>query len=386
MLTVIKFGGSSLASREKVENAARIAAREREEGNRVVMVVSAQGDSTDELMSRAHELSAEPDLRELDVLLSAGEQISMALAAIALHELGVPAVSLCGWQAGIVTDGEHGGARVRAVHTERLKRELDAGRVVVAAGFQGIDEKGDITTIGRGGSDTTAAVLAAALGADVCRIYTDVHGVYSADPREITTAVRHGEISYDEMLELASLGAKVLHSRAVDIARREGTALEVLSSFEQGSGTRICAGGERREVTAVTSDAAVAVLRVKPAEPQNVAELLARLAGEGIATDMVTCAGGELALSLPSEQAEKAVQSLREGGGEIALDGDAAKLSAVGAGMAGSPRAAARMLAALRREKIEIKMVYSGEIKTSVVVGREDRRRGLEAIHKEFFE
>lgn len=237
MLIVQKFGGSSLADTERIRRAAQRAAVLHAQGHKVVMVVSAQGDTTDDLLAKAREVTDRPDPRELDALLATGEQCSAALMAMTLQTLGLPAVSLCAWQAGLATDSDHGNARLAGLRGDRILRELNAGRIVVVAGFQGLDTMGDTTTLGRGGSDTTAVALAAWLGADRCLIYTDVDGVYDKDPRKYADAVRYERLSYEHMLELAKSGAQVLHDRCVELAKKHGVPLTVLSSFRDGPGT-----------------------------------------------------------------------------------------------------------------------------------------------------
>ncbi len=244
-LIVMKFGGSSVADKERVINAARLIAAERDKGHDIIVVLSAQGRTTDELIEKAHELNPNPSQREMDMLLSAGEQMSVALMAMCLESMGYGAVSLLGWQAGIATGDSHGCARIKGIGAERIKAGLEGGRIVLVAGFQGVDEHGDITTLGRGGSDTTAVALAAALQADECRIYTDVDGVYDRDPRSCPDAVKLDTVTYDRMLLMAQQGAKVLHDRSVQMAKRYNVKIQVLSSFEEGSGTTVCAEEEQ---------------------------------------------------------------------------------------------------------------------------------------------
>ena len=255
MLTVQKFGGSSVADSGRIAHVAELVAGEYNQGNRLVVVLSAQGDTTDELIEKAREINPAPPKRELDALLSVGEQVSVSLMAMELEKRGLPALSLTGWQAGIRTDAVHGTARIEAVDAARIRRELDAGKIVIVAGFQGRSGDGDITTLGRGGSDTTAVALAAALGADFCRIYTDVEGVFTADPRKIPAAIKHENIGYDEMLELAKLGSQVLHSRSVELAMERGVELEVLSSYVDAPGTIVGKrGADAAGVTGITAD------------------------------------------------------------------------------------------------------------------------------------
>lgn len=255
MLIVQKFGGSSVADSGRIAHVAELVAGEYNQGHELVVVLSAQGDTTDELIEKAREINPAPPKRELDALLSVGEQLSVCLMAMELEKRGLGALSLTGWQAGIRTDAVHGAARIEAVDAARIRRELDAGKIVIVAGFQGLSGDGDITTLGRGGSDTTAVALAAALGADACRIYTDVEGVFTADPRKIPAAIKHETIAYDEMLELAKLGSQVLHSRSVELAMERGVELEVLSSYVDAPGTVVGRrGADADGVTGITAD------------------------------------------------------------------------------------------------------------------------------------
>ena len=295
-LMVLKFGGTSVGSKERLFHAAAIAKKNWQQGHQVVVVVSAQGDTTDELLEKAAEIGRDLPPREMDMLLATGEQISIALLAMALHQLGCPAVSLTGWQAGVRTDSQHTVARVRFVENVRLKEELEKGKIVVVAGFQGLDEQKDITTIGRGGSDTTAVALAAALGAEKCIIYTDVDGVYTADPRMVEGARKLDDITYDEMLELASMGAQVLHNRSVEMAKRHGVPLEVRSSFTDGPGTVVKEETmERRTVSGIARDLDVAVISLTgTADVPGIAyQIFDRLAKEKISVDMIVQSAGE---------------------------------------------------------------------------------------------
>ena len=397
-LIVEKFGGSSLADIEKLRRAAGIAAADYRRGDSVVVVVSAQGDTTDRLIEKAGEIGRRVSEREMDVLLSTGEQASVALMAMVLLEMGIPAVSLCGWQAGIHTERVHGKARIEKVSAERVRAELAAGKAVIVAGFQGVDDAGDITTIGRGGSDTTAVALAAALKADVCRIYTDVDGVYSADPRIVPGAVRHYEIDYDEMLELASQGAQVLHNRSVEMAKRFGVQLEVLSSFKSGGGTRVReVVMEKKTVSGVAHDQNVALVTVDGLQDcrSGMRQLFALLAERKINVDVILqspaaenrCA---VTFSAPRMMLDSIVEMLDGSRGLIGFDGfsvdaQVAKVTVVGAGMAGHPGVAARMFDALYRAGINIRCVTTSEIKISVIVDEQEGERALIAVHNEFF-
>ena len=316
MLIVMKFGGSSLATATHIRRAAQLIAEQHRQGDRVAVVVSAQGDTTDDLIDKAREIVPEPAGRERDMLLSCGEQMSMALMAMQLEGLGCPALSLCGWQAGIRTEARHGDARILKVEPRRVRQALDAGTVAVVAGFQGVDENGEITTIGRGGSDTTAVALAAALGADVCRIYTDVQGVYSADPRVVEKAQVHQEISYDEMLEMAALGAQVLHSRAVELAREHRVKVEVRSTFDPQAGGTALGGetGHRQAVRGIACDEQVTMVTVLGLDPgQETCRLFTLLADSGVSIDVIIRSPGTpknrgvVSFSVSEADGEKAV-------------------------------------------------------------------------------
>lgn len=387
MITVQKFGGSSLADAEKVARAAELVAEEHNKGNSVVVVVSAQGDTTDELTEKAKEINPEPPKRELDALLSAGEQMSASLLAMELESKGLRAVSLTGWQMGLLTDSEHGRARIVGICTGRIRDELERGRIVVAAGFQGVDESGEVTTLGRGGSDTTAVALAAALGAGSCQIYTDVDGVYTADPRKVPGTKRHDRVSYDEMLELASLGSQVLHNRCVELARRYGVELEVLSSGAQGGGTLVTEDAGRAGISGVTTDCGTAFMRVE-GDAARVFETLSR---EGVSADMINvsaCAdgGAVVSFSVPAPAAETAGRVLIQAGfTHVETLPGTAKVSVAGAGMLNSAGVPARLLSALYRRGIAVYGVSSGELRVSVLVPGERAREAVEAIHGEFF-
>lgn len=313
MLTVQKFGGSSVADSARLAHVAELAAGEYNQGHELVLVLSAQGDTTDALLEKAREISSSPPKRELDALLSVGEQVSVSLMAMELEKRKIPALSLTGWQAGIRTDAAHGAARIEAVDAARIRQNLDAGRIVIVAGFQGLSAGGDITTLGRGGSDTTAVALAAALGADRCRIYTDVEGVFTADPRIVPAARKHENIGYDEMLELARLGSQVLHSRCVELAMERGVELEVLSSYVDTPGTIVGRrGGEGAGVTGITADrtapggAKVSIVGHGLTGP---AELMLRALHEA-GIDAAPLPRGEISFSalVPRAEADRAVR------------------------------------------------------------------------------
>lgn len=396
MLLVMKFGGSSLTSAQKLSRAAELIKEQRQAGDDVVVVVSAQGDTTDELLEKAGEICRVPNARELDVLLSCGEQMSMALMAIALESIGCKAVSLCGWQAGILTENRHGAAKILGIDACRVKRELAAGKVVIVAGFQGKDEADDITTIGRGGSDTTAVALAAALQADYCRIYTDVCGVYSADPRVVEGAKLHRDISYDEMLEMAALGAQVLHSRAVELAREKNVRLEVRSSFlPENAGTVV--GMEKGSclIRGVTCDGEIAVITVRGlAAGTSAAELFELLAEEHVSVDTVIRSKGEredaVSFSLKMSDADRTEallnRHLKTLGCRMAVsESEMAKVSIVGAGLADGSAAAAKMLRALQKAGIVPRMITTGEIRISVILPQKEAQEAVRALHGAFF-
>ena len=399
MLIVMKFGGSSLASAAHIRRAAQLVADARKQGDRVAVVVSAQGDTTDALIEKALEIAPAPSEREKDMLLSCGEQMSIALMTMQLMELGCPAISLCGWQAGIRTESRHGDARILRVEPERVRSALDAGKVAVVAGFQGVDDGGEITTIGRGGSDTTAVALAAALQADVCRIYTDVKGVYSADPRVVDHAMVHREISYDEMLELAALGAQVLHSRAVELAREHQVKVEVRSTFEPLScGTQLALeSGHRQPVRGIACDEQVTMVSVLGlASGRATSRLFTLLADSGVSIDVIIRSpataktGGTVGFSVSESEGEKVRAVLKSGQRELQFSGfllqpGMAKVSAVGVGMSDGCGVAATMLRALQEGGIEPQYITTGELRISVIVPREQAQEAVRLLHRAFF-
>lgn len=396
-LMVLKFGGTSVGNKERLFHVAAIAKKNWQQGHQVVVVVSAQGDTTDELLEKAAEIGHDLPPREMDMLLSTGEQISIALLAMALHQLGCPAVSLTGWQAGVRTDSQHTVARVRFVENARLKEELEKGKIVVVAGFQGLDEQEDITTIGRGGSDTTAVALAAALGAEKCIIYTDVDGVYTADPRMVEGARKLDDITYDEMLELASMGAQVLHNRSVEMAKRHGVPLEVRSSFTDAPGTAVREETmERRTVSGIARDLDVAVISLTgTADVPGIAyQIFDRLAKEKISVDMIVQSAGEngckhICFTVQKRQGERALSIIREQKdveyASLSMDPEVSKISIVGAGMAGSSGVASDMFQALYEAGINIMFIATSEIKVSVIIKSQDTQRAMQALHDKFF-
>ena len=398
-LIVQKFGGSSVANAERLLNGARIVTDTYRAGNEVVVVVSAQGDTTDDFIAKAAELNARPSKREMDVLLSAGEQISMSLLAMTIQTLGCTAISLTGWQAGIQTDINYSEARIRKVKPERVRSELDRGRIVIIAGFQGINKQDDITTLGRGGSDTTAVAIAASLGADLCQIYTDVDGVYTADPRIVPNARKLTEITYDEMLELASLGAQVLHNRSVEMAKKYNVDLEVVSSFTRNPGTKVKEGSdmEKMNVSGVARDnncARIAVINL-PDEPGVAFKVFSLLAKHKINVDIILQSVGKnrvktISFTVPQDSAEETREVLANAKGQLGFEDlsvntEVAKVSIVGAGMASNSGVAAKMFEALAMAGINIRMISTSEIKISVLINEEDSEKAVKAIHNKFF-
>lgn len=391
-LIVQKFGGSSVADRERLFNAARIIAGAYNDKNRVVAVVSAQGDTTDLLLGKAGEISPHPGARELDMLLSTGEQSSAALLCMALLEIGVRAVSLTGWQAGFETDRLHTRARIRRLDTERVSGELDKNQVVVVTGFQGLDRCGDITTLGRGGSDTSAVALACALGAQRCCIYTDVDGVYTADPRRVPGARRLEEISFDEMLELAGVGAQVLHGRSVELARRCGMELEVLSSLQPGPGTRVkeACTVEGLAVKSVAADAEVTMFSLRGSRPDMAVKVAGALAARHLSPRLLAMEASSMRFTLP-DSAAPAARELFESRGEALGVGqaeaavDLACLSAVGSGLRSDPTALPCFLEALADVHIPAVYVSGSEVSLCAFVPRTEVRRAVSAVHSAFF-
>lgn len=397
-LIVQKFGGSSVANWAKVENVARRVTDTYKEGNSVVVVVSAQGDTTDDFLEKAAELNTNPSKREMDVLLSAGEQISMALLAMAIEKIGCPVISLTGWQAGIHTNSVYGAARISTINTERIERELDMKRIVIVAGFQGINKYDDITTLGRGGSDTTAVALAAALKADKCEIYTDVDGVYTADPRIVKDAKKLKDVSYDEMLELASLGANVLHNRSVELALKYNVKLEVKSSFEKVDGTVVkeVKNVEKMLVRGVARDNDVARISIVGIDntPGKAFRVFSLLAKHNINVDVILQSVGrhdtkDISFTVSENQLDAAVAVINDnldtiGAESVEYNKDISKVSIVGSGMVSNPGVAAKMFEALYEAHININMISTSEIKVSVLIDQKDAENAVRAIHDKF--
>ena len=398
-LIVQKFGGSSVADAQKVSHVAGIIADTYRQGNQVVVVVSAQGKTTDHLIAQAKEVNPNPSKRELDALMSTGELASMALMALALERLGMPAISLSGWQAGVHTDSAHGAARVGRIDTERLRNELDKGNIVIVAGFQGINKYGDVTTLGRGGSDTSAVALAAALNADLCQIYTDVEGIYTADPRIVPNALKIDEITYDEMLELASLGANVLHNRSVEMAKKYNVNLEVLSSMTGAEGTIVkeVTDVEKLLIKGVTKDVNIARISAMGVsdQPGIAFRLFSLLAKHKVSVDIILQSVGrdgtqDISFTVASKDADEVVRLLEErkdtlGLKSVICDPNVAKVSIVGAGMEAHAGVASRMFEALGEANINIQMIATSEIKISVLIAEEEANKAVAAIHRSFY-
>jgi aspartate kinase len=382
---VMKFGGTSVADPEKIRRVAARLVDAKHHGGRVVGVVSAMGQHTDELVALAHEVSPRPKPRELDMLISVGERVSCALVAMAISDLGQDAISLTGSQAGIVTDTAHGKAKIVDVRARRIHEALDAHKIVLVAGFQGVSTEYDITTLGRGGSDTTAVALAAALGADACEIYTDVDGVFTADPRLVPTARKLHAVSYEEMLELAASGAKVLQLRSVEFARNHGVKLHVRSTFSDENGTWVREEDERMlekaMISGVTHTVEEAVFEVRGSDP---AVLFETLAGAGVSIDTLIQIGDEVVFSAPAEDQPEIEAALVRLHADWRERSELAKVSVVGAGMRSQPGIAARAFATLERLGVRPYFVSTSPIKIAFFVPREDVERCVGALHDAF--
>ena len=397
-IIVQKFGGSSVADSQKILAAARKAIRAQQQGHQVVVVVSAMGDNTDMLIDLAEQITDQPPAREMDMLLATGEQVSVALMAMAIHSLGHKALSLTGAQIGIVTDSTHTKARIQSISTDRIRQALDAGNIVIAAGFQGIDEQDNITTLGRGGSDTTAVALAAVLHADACEIYTDVDGVYTTDPRVVPEARQVRQISYDEMLELATAGAGVMHNRSIEFAKKFAVPVHVRSSFSDTLGTMIVtepevAGLPVCGAAMIKNEARVTVLGV-PDRPGAAITIFAKVTAKNVPMDMIAqnvAADGrtDISFSVPRDELPHTVRAIEEAVRELGAEGhdcddDVSKISIVGLGMATQPGVADRMFRSLAEKGINIEMITTSEIKISVLVRREYAMEALRTVHAEF--
>ncbi|MDD3394758.1 MAG: aspartate kinase [Clostridia bacterium] len=398
MLIVQKYGGSSVANAERVFNVAERIMKAKKEGNDVVVVLSAQGKTTDGLIAKAKEINPKASRREMDMLLVTGEQQSVALMAMAINALGGRAISLNGAQVGIETTNTYSNARIRKIQSERIENELERGNIVLVTGFQGVNAHGDMTTLGRGGSDTSAVALAAALNADVCEIYTDVDGVYTADPRVVKDAQKLDEISYDEMLELASLGAKVLHCRSVEVAKKYNVKLLVLSSMTDAEGTEVkeeCKM-ERMLVSGVAADknvSRISIMGVKD-EPGKAFEVFSLMAREKVSVDIILQSTGrdgkqDISFTIGKDDLDIALKALEENkerltADTIQHDDSVAKLSIVGAGMASNPGVAAMFFEAMYDAGVNIQMISTSEIKITVLISEEDIDTAMVAVHDKF--
>ena len=399
-LIVQKFGGTSVRDAKRIRNVAGIIAETYLAGNDVIVVLSAQGDTTDDLIAKAEEINPHASKREMDMLLSTGEQISVALCAMALEAMGLPCISLAAWQVGIQSTSVHSDARIKKIDTERIQSELDQHRIVIVTGFQGVDRNGDVTTLGRGGSDTSAEALAAAFRADLCQIYTDVDGVYTADPRIVPNARHLDEITYDEMLELASQGAGVLHNRSVELAKKFRVDLEVLSSLERKPGTKVkeVTKVEKTTIAGVAKDTSIARialigLRHNPGVAFQVFDLLSK---HNINVDLILQSIGredskDISFTVHEKDLEDAQEILTENQevlcfDHIEVDGNIGKVSIVGAGLMTNCGMAARMFEALYEAGINIQMINTSEIRVSVLLDEGDVDRAVRAIHAKFFD
>ncbi|WP_106769945.1 aspartate kinase [Paenibacillus faecalis] len=395
-LYVMKFGGSSVGDTERMQRVARRIVEKQDEGHQCVVVVSAMGDTTDELIDQSKLLNPNPPAREMDMLMTTGEQISMSLLSMAIHSLGREAVSYTGWQAGFQTDPVHGKARIANIAPDRVKEALKNGKIVIVAGFQGMSEDGEITTLGRGGSDTTAVALAAAIQADVCEIYTDVDGIYSTDPRVVKCARKLNEISYDEMLELANLGAAVLHPRAVEYAKHNRVQLVVRSSFNYNEGTVVKEEASMEQgvvVSGIAYDKNVARISVLGVGdfPGVLAKMFGELAKQGIDVDIIVQSGvlnGTADFSFTvalgdRERALSVIEGIRDDlpYREVTFEDHLVKVSIVGAGMVSHPGVAAKMFDVISQEGISIKMVSTSEIKVSCVIDGSNLHNVIRALH-----
>ncbi|MBN2580770.1 MAG: aspartate kinase [Pirellulales bacterium] len=397
-IIVQKFGGTSVADSQKILAAARKAIRARVEGHQVVMVVSAMGQNTDLLVDLARQISDDPPPREMDMLLSTGEQVSVALMAMAIHSLGHEAISLTGAQIGIITDSIHTKARIRSISTDRIRRYLKEGKIVIAAGFQGIDKADNITTLGRGGSDTTAVALAAVLGAEACEIYTDVDGVYTTDPRIVPEARKVARISYDEMLELATVGAGVMHNRSIEFAKKFSVPVHVRSSFSDTPGTMIVHEPEAKNLpvcgAALSKDEARVTVRGVPDRPGTASTLFTQIAANNIAMDMIVQSEGaqgraDMSFAVARDDLPKTLKIVEGVVQELSAEGcicddNVAKISVVGLGMATQPGVAGTMFRTLAEKGINIDMITTSEIKISVLVERQHAVEALRIVHNAF--
>ena len=398
-LIVQKFGGSSVANVERVQNVARRVANYRKKGYDLVVVVSALGDTTDELIELAHQINTEPSEREMDMLLATGEQISVALLAMAIHKLGFEAISFTGAQVGIITDTSHTRARIIKINADKIKEELKKGKIVIVAGFQGVTLNQDITTLGRGGSDLTAVALAKELQADKCEIYTDVQGIYTTDPRIEPKAKKIKEITYDEMLEMASLGAQVMQARSIEVAKKFDVPIHVRSSFNDMTGTMITKEVKRMEdvvvsgVTVNKSEAKITVCNV-PDRPGIAARIFKELSSSGVNVDMIVqnvshIRQTDISFTVSKADVQKTMRITKKvakniQSGEVLDDQDIARVSVVGVGMKSHPGVAAKMFDVLAKNKINIEMISTSDISISCIIKKKFAEVAVRALHAKF--
>lgn len=399
-LIVQKFGGTSVANTERIFNVADIVTKTYAKGNDVVVVVSAQGDTTDDFIEKANEINPNASKREMDMLLSAGEQISASLLAMAIEKLGFPVVSLLGWQAGFSTSSTYGSARIKRVTPDRIQKEIDKKNIVVVTGFQGVNKYDDMTTLGRGGSDTSAVAIAAAMHADLCQIFTDVEGVFTADPRKVPGAKKLDVISYDEMLELATLGAQVLNNRSVEMAKKYNIELEVLSSLTRVPGTIVKEESkmEKMLISGIAKDNDVARISIigVPDKPGLAFRIFSKLAAKKVNVDVILQSVGrdstkDISFTVPQSMMQDAIDVCNSfvdanGAVDVVYDQNVSKVSIVGAGMETHPGVAAAMFESLFDADINIQMISTSEIKISVLIARDDADRAVAAIHDKFFD
>lgn len=398
-LIVQKFGGSSVANAERVFNVADIVTKAYSQGNDIVVVVSAQGDTTDDLIVKAQEINKNASKREMDMLLTTGEQISASLLAMAIEKLGFPVVSLLGWQAGFITSSAYGSARIKRVVPDRIQKELDKKNIVIVTGFQGLNRYNDMTTLGRGGSDTSAVAIAAVMNADLCQIFTDVEGVFTADPRKVKDAKKLDVISYDEMLELASLGAQVLNNRSVEMAKKYGIQLEVLSSMTRKPGTIVKEAKkvEKMLISGIAKDEDVARVSIigVPDRPGLAFKIFSKLSAKNINVDIILQSVGrngtkDISFTTSLANLKETIDILNPyveliGATSVVYDENVAKVSIVGAGMETHPGTAAQMFESLFEANINIQMIATSEIKISVLIDRADADKAVSAVHNKFF-
>ncbi|MFA5287274.1 MAG: aspartate kinase [Candidatus Omnitrophota bacterium] len=398
-LIVQKFGGSSVANVERIQNVARRVTSYKNRNYSIVVVVSALGDTTDELITLADKINANPSEREMDMLLSTGEQISVALLAMAIHKLGYEAISFTGAQVGIITDSVHTRARIIKINTERIRKALEDGKIVIVAGFQGINMDQDITTLGRGGSDLTAVALAKELKADECEIYTDVKGIYTTDPRIEPKAKKIKAITYDEMLEMASLGAQVMQARSIEVAKKFNVPIHVRSSIEKDSGTMIIKEVKEMEevvVSAVTLNKGESKITIRnvPDRPGIAAKIFNELADKGVSVDMIVqnvshLRQTDISFTIKKTEAQKALRIIHKAAsiikaGEILEDADIARISIVGVGMKSHPGVAGKMFEILAKNKVNIEMISTSDISISCIVQKKFAETAVRALHDKF--